>query len=125
MTINLQGEVEAISQMKPKSTNEHDEGLLEYLEDIIGTSQYKIRTEELALRVDELSEERDQKQTRVRVVEKEKSAMTPQKEEAEAFLVSENDLVVKRNQFLQLNIFEYRRHTDVLNDSSVSFIRIR
>jgi structural maintenance of chromosome 4 len=37
----LQGEVESIAQMKPKAANEHDDGLLEYLEDIIGTSKYK------------------------------------------------------------------------------------
>jgi structural maintenance of chromosome 4 len=32
----LQGEVEQIAMMKPKAQNENDEGLLEYLEDIIG-----------------------------------------------------------------------------------------
>src|SRR5690606_1409357 len=37
----LQGEVESIAQMKPKAQNEHEDGLLEYLEDIIGTSRYK------------------------------------------------------------------------------------
>ena len=35
----LQGEVESIAQMKPKGATEHDEGLLEYLEDIIGTAK--------------------------------------------------------------------------------------
>lgn len=35
----LQGEVESIAQMKPKAPNEHEDGLLEYLEDIIGTSR--------------------------------------------------------------------------------------
>lgn len=34
-----QGEVESIAQMKPKGVNDSDEGLLEYLEDIIGTAQ--------------------------------------------------------------------------------------
>lgn len=37
----LQGEVESIAMMKPKAENEHDDGLLEYLEDIIGTADYK------------------------------------------------------------------------------------
>ena len=32
----VQGEVEQIAMMKPKAPTEHDEGLLEYLEDIIG-----------------------------------------------------------------------------------------
>ena len=36
----LQGEVELISQMKPKGANPHEEGLLEYLEDIIGSNKY-------------------------------------------------------------------------------------
>ena len=34
----LQGEVESIAQMKPKAPNEHEDGLLEYLEDIVGTA---------------------------------------------------------------------------------------
>lgn len=38
----LQGEVESIAQMKPKAPNEHEDGLLEYLEDIIGTSRVSI-----------------------------------------------------------------------------------
>ena len=36
----LQGEVENISLMKPKALTEHDTGMLEFLEDIIG----KLRT---------------------------------------------------------------------------------
>ena len=35
----LQGEVEQISMMKPKGATSHDEGLLEYLEDIIGAKK--------------------------------------------------------------------------------------
>ena len=36
----LQGEVEQISLMKPKGLTENETGLLEYLEDIIGTNKY-------------------------------------------------------------------------------------
>jgi structural maintenance of chromosome 4 len=32
--------VEQISMMKPKAQGPHDEGLLEYLEDIIGSNKY-------------------------------------------------------------------------------------
>ena len=42
MTPCLQGEVEQIAMMKPKAQSEHDTGMLEYLEDIIGTSRYKV-----------------------------------------------------------------------------------
>ena len=43
-----QGEVEQISMMKPKSQTPHDTGLLEYLEDIIGTDKYVEQIEECA-----------------------------------------------------------------------------
>lgn len=36
----LQGEVEQISLMKPIAANENEVGLLEYLEDIIGSVKY-------------------------------------------------------------------------------------
>lgn len=39
----FQGEVEQIAMMKPKALTEHESGMLEYLEDIIGTSRYKVR----------------------------------------------------------------------------------
>ena len=35
-----QGEVEQISMMKPKAVGPHEGGMLEYLEDIIGTDRY-------------------------------------------------------------------------------------
>ena len=36
----LQGEVESIALMKPKGATEDEDGLLEYLEDIIGSNIY-------------------------------------------------------------------------------------
>lgn len=41
-----QGEVEQISLMKPKAQGPHDEGFLEYLEDIIGTNKYVEKIDE-------------------------------------------------------------------------------
>lgn len=41
-----QGEVEQISLMKPKAQGPHDEGFLEYFEDIIGTDKYVEKIEE-------------------------------------------------------------------------------
>lgn len=40
---------------------EHDEGMLEFLEDIIGTSQYKEPIEELGTKLEELQERRGEK----------------------------------------------------------------
>ena len=46
----MQGEVEQISLMKPKGADKNDTGLLEYLEDIIGTDKYVEAIEEQAKR---------------------------------------------------------------------------
>lgn len=70
-----QGEVESIAQMKPKGANEHEDGLLEYLEDIIGTSKYKLPIEEAQVRVDEFNEARGERLGRLKLVEREKSGL--------------------------------------------------
>ena len=57
----VQGEVEQIAMMKPKAQTEHEEGMLEYLEDIIGSNQFKEPIDELAKKVEELNEERGEK----------------------------------------------------------------
>lgn len=46
--LRVQGEVEQISLMKPKAEDKNDTGLLEYLEDIIGTDQLIPQIEEEA-----------------------------------------------------------------------------
>ena len=56
-----QGEVEQIALMKPKAQTEHDEGMLEFLEDIIGSSCYKEPIGALEKRVEELNEARGEK----------------------------------------------------------------
>lgn len=61
--------------MKPKAQTEHEDGLLEYLEDIIGTSKYKEPIEQAQVEVDELNDQRGEKMNRLRLVEKEKSAL--------------------------------------------------
>jgi hypothetical protein len=59
--------------MKPKAQNEHDDGLLEYLEDIIGTAKYKQPIEDGAKDVEALNEVCLEKSNRVAIVAKEKA----------------------------------------------------
>lgn len=47
--------------MKPKAESEHDDGMLEYLEDIIGTSRFKEPIEACCKAVEELNEARGEK----------------------------------------------------------------
>ena len=44
--------------MKPKGVTEHDEGLLEYLEDIIGTFVYKEKISSVEVEANELEDSR-------------------------------------------------------------------
>ena len=100
----LQGEVEMISMMPPRGKNEGDEGLLEYLEDIIGSSKYVQETEEAAVTVESLTEQRQEKLNRVKAVEKEKDSLESAKQEAESLLRKEREIRSKQNILYQLQI---------------------
>ena len=98
----LQGEVESIAQMKPKAGNEHEDGLLEYLEDIIGTSKYKTPIEESATEVETLNEVCMEKSGRVQHVEKERNSLEDKKNKALAYVRDENELALKQSALYQL-----------------------
>ncbi len=102
----LQGEVESIAQMKPKAANEHDDGLLEYLEDIIGTSKYKTPIEESATEVETLNEVCTEKNSRVQHVEKEKNGLEGKKNKALAYIRDENELALKQSALYHVYIDE-------------------
>lgn len=98
----LQGEVEQIALMKPKAVSEHDEGMLEFLEDIIGSSRYKEAIEKLAQLVEDLNEERSEKLAKVKGVEKDKDELEPQRNEAVAYLKEQNEIVELQTSLIQL-----------------------
>ncbi len=102
----LQGEVESIAQMKPKAANEHDDGLLEYLEDIIGTSQYKVPIEESAAEAETLNEVCVEKNSRVQHVAKEKAGLEDRKNKAIAYVKHENELALKQAGLYQIYLDE-------------------
>ncbi|KAL4920968.1 hypothetical protein BDW62DRAFT_152897 [Aspergillus aurantiobrunneus] len=102
----LQGEVESIAQMKAKAANEHEDGLLEYLEDIIGTSKYKQPIEEAAAELETLNDVCVEKNNRVQHVEKEKTALVDKKDQALAYVREENELAQKQSALYQIYIDE-------------------
>jgi structural maintenance of chromosome 4 len=61
--------------MKPKATNSSEVGMLEYLEDIIGSNKYVERIESTAKELETLTEERTEKLNRVKLVEKERDGL--------------------------------------------------
>ncbi|TKY84720.1 hypothetical protein EX895_005800 [Sporisorium graminicola] len=113
----LQGEVESIAQMPPRAKNEHEEGLLEYLEDIIGTSCFKTPIEEQAKLVDEANEKRAEKLGRLKIVQKEKDALEAKKREAERFLRAQNELTRRQSALWQLYSLEAKDNIKVATDA--------
>ncbi|XP_063061725.1 structural maintenance of chromosomes protein 4 [Engraulis encrasicolus] len=105
----LQGEVEQIAMMKPKGQTEHDEGMLEYLEDIIGSCRLKQPIHTLCQRVELLNEQRGEKLNRVKMLEKEKNALEGEKNTAVEFLMLENDIFRKRSQLCQYYIHDLQK----------------
>ncbi|XP_076244939.1 structural maintenance of chromosomes 4-like protein gluon [Calliopsis andreniformis] len=102
----LQGEVEQIAMMKPKAQNENETGMLEFLEDIIGTVRYKEPLEKLSEKVEVLSEYRVEKLNRLRIVEKEKTALEEPMQEAVQYLEQENEIAKIHHQLYHYKRFE-------------------
>ncbi|XP_054980756.1 structural maintenance of chromosomes protein 4 [Sorex araneus] len=105
----LQGEVEQIAMMKPKGQTEHDEGMLEYLEDIIGCARLNEPIQVLCRRVELLNEHRGEKLNRVKMVEKEKDALEGEKNLAIEFLTLENEIFQKKNHVCQYYIYDLQK----------------
>lgn len=118
----LQGEVESIAQMPPKAKNEHEEGLLEYLEDIIGTSSYKTPIEEASKKVDELNEVRGERLARLKIVQKEKDSLEGKKQEAEGFLRDQNELTMRQSTLYQIYMMECN---DEMKIATISVEKLR
>uniref|UniRef100_A0A2N9FRR7 Structural maintenance of chromosomes protein n=1 Tax=Fagus sylvatica TaxID=28930 RepID=A0A2N9FRR7_FAGSY len=89
----LQGEVEQISLMKPKAQGPHDEGFLEYLEDIIGTNKYVEKIDESSKQLESLNESRSGVVQMVKLAEKERDSLEDVKNEAEAYMLKELSLL--------------------------------
>ncbi|XP_074535314.1 structural maintenance of chromosomes protein 4 isoform X1 [Halichoeres trimaculatus] len=107
----LQGEVEQIAMMKPKGQTEHDEGMLEYLEDIIGSCRLKEPIQTLARRIELLNEQRGEKLNRVKLVEKEKNALEGEKNKAVEFLTLENDIFKNKSRLCQYYVHDLQKRT--------------
>lgn len=67
--------MESISLMKPKSPNGHEDGLLEYIEDIVGTSHYNKEIEVARDLLEDIDTRRDQMVVKLRLAENERDSL--------------------------------------------------
>jgi len=89
----LQGEVEQISLMKPKAATQYEVGMLEYLEDIIGSNTFVEPIEEAAQKVKGFEDERLLVLQKTVALEKARDELEGSKTEAEDFLNKEREIV--------------------------------
>ena len=99
----LQGEVEQIAMMKPKAPSSHEEGLLEYLEDIIGSNMYVERIEEAHKAMEELNEQRNARHNAMKASNQQVEGLEGSKNEAVAYLGVEQQLHEKQSALYQKN----------------------
>ena len=102
----LQGEVENIAQMKPKAEKENDDGLLEYLEDIIGTAKYKPMIEEKLAEIEMLNDVCIERENRFNIVDREKQSLESGKDAALEFLEKERELTLLKSKKTQYELFQ-------------------
>lgn len=124
----LQGEVEQISLMKPKAQTEHEEGMLEYLEDIIGTERYKIPIEKLKLHTDKLSDLRNEKLDRVAAIEEQVNVLKEARDQANDYLIQLNNITFLKHKKVQLHLKENKTKlveaTNFYNDKKQNYDKL-
>nr|XP_023017853.1 structural maintenance of chromosomes protein 4 [Leptinotarsa decemlineata]XP_023017854.1 structural maintenance of chromosomes protein 4 [Leptinotarsa decemlineata] len=121
----LQGEVEQIAMMKCKGEGEHESGMLEYLEDIIGTTRFKKPLVKVQERVDYLTEHRTEKLNRLQLVEKELNELKTPMEEAVGFLKTENTVINSKNFLFQKNVYDIERKIEKVEESRKEVLEIQ
>ena len=110
----LQGEVEQIAMMKPMGDGQHEEGLLDYLEDLIGSNQFIAEIGEKSSNFAAFSETRNEHLHRVKQAEKEKDQLEGPRQEAEMYVKAATELLEAKSIFLMIQ----RYQNDLKIDSS-------
>ncbi len=116
--------------MKPKAQTQHEEGLLEYLEDIIGSNKYVTQIEQAAQKVETANETRTEKLNRVKAVEKERDGLEVWKQnfvsamliplqgakiEAEECLKKEREIIFNKSILAQLQRAGAEKHVTYIH----------
>jgi structural maintenance of chromosome 4 len=110
----LQGEVEQIAMMKPKGLTPHEDGLLEYLEDIIGSNRYVEQITEASKTVDGLNEVRLERVKRLQIAESDRNSLEGPRTEAQEYLEKEASIRHKNNTLYQVYLQECCKNVEEL-----------
>ena len=87
-----QGEVQLISLMQPKATSKNQTGLLEYIEEVIGSNVFVNEIEETEAELVKANEEREQIAERVAISQRDLDALVGARDEALRYLELEKEM---------------------------------
>lgn len=96
--------MEQIALMKPKGQNENEDGLLEYLEDIIGTNAYKTLIEDAFKEFEEANTLFEQEIQKFKIVQKDALNLEDKSQIATKYIELENEKTLLNNRILQLKL---------------------
>eukprot|EP01034_Spumella_vulgaris_P030993 gene30993-38303_t len=110
------GEVEQIAMMKPKGATASDVGLLEYLEDIIGSNKFIEQIENAQKSLDEKNDLRTANVNRLKIAEKERDNLYGSKKEAEDYMALDSRLRAQKNSLYQVLENVANKNTSLFNE---------
>jgi len=108
----LQGEVEKISLMKPKGETPGEVGLLEYLEEIIGTDKYIPKITNMGRIDEQLAEKCYRSLARLKHAETSRDELEGAKKEAEKVIEMIVQQLILQNLLQQIKIFDLEQEND-------------
>lgn len=111
----LQGEVESIALMKPKAVDDNKIGLLEYLEEIIGSDVYVERISQIEKELEELAEDVASKKMQVEEANKSVESLTQPVKLALEYLEYHKKIYQYKN--IKYQIYLHRTNKDSANIS--------
>ena len=92
--------------MKPKSLTEGEDGMLEYLEDIIGSNRLKAPIEKLDFRLEKINEQHSDQLARLKYAEKEKMDLEVPVKEVITQLQVDNAIALATNKLICIKRFD-------------------
>uniref|UniRef100_A0A0N5C0M0 Structural maintenance of chromosomes protein n=1 Tax=Strongyloides papillosus TaxID=174720 RepID=A0A0N5C0M0_STREA len=108
----LQGEVELLALMPPKGKKEGETGMLEYLEDIIGSNRYKEPIEKLVDGIEKLNVKKNLFMGRFQRIEEEKDKLAEDAAECICYVKAQNAQSFFANIKHQVEICKYSDRRD-------------
>lgn len=115
--------------MKPKSNDPNDPGLLEFLEDIIGTSRFKEEIDQIEADYDRVADTKKEKWERMKYSETELKKLDEVKDEAIQFVRREKEMYQFKNTLFQIDKWrcegKLKRRAEKIKNSEIKIKELK